>query len=110
MRYVLDSATIVEFGTYSYFPLTHRQACAWVATGSYLPFLGDETTCQAFGELFNITPPKVNSQTVRMNSGDEALVIRLELPEDYLPDSGGKPKFDMDFVVQHSELGLLRKL
>lgn len=135
-RYLLNSAVLTAFGTWTYTPLTPDEARVWFGghrvdcgsahwdedTNAYggctcgfvppLSTIGYAETATALAELLGLDPDDVpvNRLQIRMEAGDEALVFRLTLP-------AGSPRINPADKGQiaghveagHWELGLLRR-
>lgn len=106
MRYVLNSAVITRAGTYQYSYIGIDEAIAWLDKAVYYATLGYPETVQAFNTLFH-TGLEVNRETVRMKCKDEALVFRLR---QRLPYNAMKGTLTESFILEHLELGLLRRV
>ena len=111
-HYILSSAVLTSFGTFTYAPLTARQGCDWLnqpcvcdhssgqvdgetcrtCGGSgrrWTSTIGYLETARALEALCGIPEGSVpvNRVQITMNPGDEALVFRLVLPT-------GSPRID----------------
>lgn len=111
-RYLLNSAVLTAFGQWDFSPLTPAEASAWLAAGPYTSTIGYPETARGMETLCGLeagTIP-VNRQTITMQPGDEALVFRLVFPSGFRPDPAAKGALGLEFVQQHSECGLLRRI
>jgi hypothetical protein len=110
MRFLLNSAVITEFGTYTYERMTPEQAKAWYAAGPVTSTIGYQETADALSELLG-EPVAVNRITIKMQPGDEALVFRLVLPPGH-PRIDPKDKGQIRGVIEAGfwELGLLKRI
>jgi len=106
MRYVLNAAVVTRPGTYHYAYLTIEDAQAWLQKGPYYATIGYQETVEAFALLLNVQL-EPNRETVRMRSGDEALVFRLRKR---LPYKELKGELSIDVILDNFELGLLRRI
>jgi hypothetical protein len=79
-RYILNSAVVTSPGDYRYTLLTVEEAREWLQRGPYQSTVTYEETAQLASAMLGatITPKRI---TVRMKPGDEALVVRISLPE-----------------------------
>jgi hypothetical protein len=110
-KYILNSAVLTSFGLFFYTAITPEEAREWYADGvDVVSTIGYEETAQALSQLLG-RPVPVNRVTIKMESGDEALVFRLVLPPGS-PRIAPQDKGAIASHVQagHWELGLLRKL
>lgn len=112
MRFLLNSAVLTAFGRWEYTELHHRAALDWLAEGPYTSTIGYAETAQALEEVCGLAPGSipVNKRTIQMAQGDEALVFRLVFPSGYRPDPAAKGHLGREFILKHSECGLLRRL
>lgn len=106
MRYILNSAIIPNPGTYEYEIITLEQAKEWLAGGDYTSAIGYKETADVLTSLTDF-PISVNRTMVRMEVGDEALVFKLSVRLDDPKLKGG---VGHDFILQNSEIGLLRRI
>ena len=110
-KYLLNSAVLTSFGFFFYSAITPEEAREWYGDGvDVVSTIGYEETAQALSQLLG-RPVPVNRVTIKMESGDEALVFRLVLP----PGSPRIDPKDKGAIAQHVqaghwELGLLRRL
>jgi len=110
-KYLLNSAVLTSFGFFFYSAITPEEAREWYGDGvDVVSTIGYEETAQALSQLLG-RPVPVNRVTIKMESGDEALVFRLVLP----PGSPRIDPKDKGTITQHVqaghwELGLLRRL
>lgn len=124
MKYLLNSAVLTTFGTWTYTPIHPDDARVWFGShalrepegachcGYHPPqsTIGYAETANALALLLGISAAEVpvNRVQIRMDVGDEALVFRLGLPP-------GSPRIDphdkgqmMSHITRgHWELGLL---
>lgn len=132
MQYLLNSAVLTTFGTFTYQPLTREQARAWLTTcvcehssgqvdgetcrtcrGSGYPWtstMGYQETATALEELmeFPVGTIPVNRVQIAMEPGDAALVFRLMFPPGSARlDPHDKGRLREHLQAQHWELGLL---
>lgn len=105
MKYILNSAVITTPGKYSYKLITAEEAKEFLKKGEFLSTLGYIETAQALFAITGINVP-VNRQQIKMKKGDEALVFRLTCR---LDDSTLKGCLTPEFVLQNSEIGILKK-
>lgn len=76
-RYLLNSAVITGPGTYSYQVITVQEAKAWLQKGNCVSAIGYEETADHIEKLCGIRP-EVRRESIMMDVGDEALVVRLK--------------------------------
>ncbi len=105
-RYVLSSAVITAPGTYEYRLLTPETARRWLDRGGFTSLVGYDVTASAMEMLLGVRPA-VSREHARMEIGDEALVFRLRAR---VTSSQIKHNLTPDFVFQHAEIGLLRRI
>lgn len=112
MRYVLNSAVLTAFGRWEYQPLEIPAVQSWLGADPYVSTIGYAETAQALEEVCGLAPGSVPVQrtTITMQPGDEALVFRLVFPSGYRPDPTAKGKLGREYILKHSECGLLRRL
>ena len=105
MRYILNAAVIPNPGTYEYEIITLEQAKEWLAQGEYTSAVKYKETADVITALTDYPIP-VSAAMVRMEVGDEALVFKLNtrIPT---PQKGS---VGQDFILQNSEIGLLRRI
>lgn len=107
MKYILNSAVVTTPGRYSYRLVSVQEAKVWLDSCDPLPLstMGYQETADAFEAITGYKFP-VNRFMVQMQTGDEALIFRLTCR---LSDPTCKGKMSMDFILQNSEIGILRK-
>lgn len=107
-RYILNSAVMTSFGLYVYSPLSIENAQKWIDSGAYLSTVRYPETAEALGALVE-RPIPCNDGIIKMQPFDQALVFRLVFPEGTkrIP-TDQKGKLDVDFILKHHELGLLK--
>jgi hypothetical protein len=114
-RFIFQTAIINRDGLYSYLPLSLEQAQAWLIEGPdpafRLPLIASVVEA-----LTGKTPPVHRQQRLYMHTGDEALIVLFQFPEDK-----GRPGYrrgqiatqdlqlEPDDLLEHVQLGLLRK-
>jgi hypothetical protein len=108
-RYLLNSAVITAPGRYEYRVVTAEEARAWAGLGPWQSTIGYTETASLAEVILGVRVP-VDRRVIRMEVGDEALVIRLALP----PGSprinpADKGRLGQAVVEGHVELGLLRR-
>lgn len=110
MRYILNSAVITSPGRYDYRHLDIEQARAWISAGVYRSTIRYQETSAALAALIG-KPVEVRNEAIQMQPGDEALVFRLVFPPGTkrLP-MDRKGKLDVQFVLDHCEIGLLKRI
>jgi hypothetical protein len=107
MRYLLNSAVITAPGRYSYRLVTPEEARAWAAQGPWVSTLGYAETAALASEVLGVPVP-MDRRTIRMEAGDEALVIRLALPPGSPRiDPKDKGRLGQAILAGHIELGVL---
>jgi hypothetical protein len=81
MLYVLNSPILTSFGSYSYKPISLREAIEQLKQG-FVSAVGHEATASFLSQLTGITIP-VNRIQIQMKSGDKAIVFQVlqRLPE-----------------------------
>lgn len=109
MRYILNSAVLTAFGSYSYDAMDREGAQYWLSRGHYQSTIVYLETAEALSALLGV-PIVADRRTITMAAGDEALVFRLALP----PGSAGINPSDKGQILRHVqrghwELGLLRR-
>jgi hypothetical protein len=109
MRYLLNSAVVTAPGRYTYLLLTPDEARAWAEEGEFVSTIGYPETAAVAANILG-RPVTIDRRTVKMQVGDEALVIRLALP-------AGSPRINPNdkgrlgeaVVAGHVEIGLLTR-
>jgi len=113
MRYILNSAVITNWGTWSYEPLTVDEATEWLRQMDHVPTISTvryKETVQAIKELTGVDIP-INDQVITMQPGDEALVFRLRFEMGATRIAKElKGRLTPDFVKRYIEIGLLKHL
>lgn len=108
--FILNSAVVTSPGLYRYQLIPRPEAKAWLEAQRFVVnTLGYAETVTAFNTLFD-TLLERNRINIVMKPGEEALVFRLVFPEGTvrLPVDE-KGNIDVQFVLDHHELGLLIK-
>lgn len=105
MKYILNSAVITAPGLYRYHHVPLESAIAWLRAGRWVSTIGYRETAEALERLTGISIP-VNRRQIKMEPGDTALVFRLTCR---LDDPRTKGVVGVDFIREHSEIGILRK-
>jgi hypothetical protein len=110
MRYIFNSAVITAPGKYHYQHLHLEDARAWIQAGPFRSTVRYRDTAAALAVLMR-APITIRDEVVRMQPGDEALVFRLVFP----PGTKGIPttakgRLDADFILDHCEIGLMRRI
>lgn len=77
MRYLLNSAVLTGPGIYHYRLVPREEAVAWLWQGDFVSRVGYLTTAEHIVAFSGILP-KVSREYTTMESGDEALVVRLK--------------------------------
>jgi len=77
MRYILNSAVITSPGTYTYDLITVDAAVAWIRHRNFTSRVGYPATVNHINTISGIRPA-LNREPMVMDSGDEALVVRLK--------------------------------
>lgn len=83
-----------------------EKAQKWLADGRFKSTIGYQETCDAL-EMISGFKVDCNREQIKMEEGDEALVFRLTCRLSN-PTNKGKIS-DLDFILENSEIGLLRK-
>lgn len=109
MKYLLNSAVITAPGTYEYVLISIEEARYWLQAEQWESTIGYPETAMALAKIASVNVP-INRKVITMQAGDEALVFRLVFPQGYRPDPAQKGSMGIDFILAHSELGLLRRL
>ena len=104
-RYVMNAAVLPGFGDYSYRTITRVDARNWMLEGPYESAVGYPETAEAIAFALDVPAPAVNRIRIEMETGDEALVYRLQ---QRLP-SETKGTLDWRQVAESAELGWLRR-
>jgi len=73
--YLLNSAVLTAFGTYSYSPLPPEEARRLVS-GGFTSAIGHPETARVASEILGVEVP-VDRVEVHMEPGDRAIVVRL---------------------------------
>jgi len=109
MRYILNSAVVTSPGDYRYTLLTVDEARSWVSDGPYLSTMGYQETAELAQEILG-APVPMNRVMIRMEPGDEALVVRINLPPGS-PRLNPRDKGRLREVLrqQQIEIGLLKR-
>jgi len=107
MRYILNSAVITTPGRYQYELISTEKSIQWLQNGSFLSTIGYQETADALSALTGIQID-VNRKSIRMKTGDQALVFRLTAR---LNDPSLKGMIsDKEWLLTNTEIGLLYKL
>jgi len=111
IRFILSSAVLTSPGTYRYRLITLPEARQWVDAGLYYCAIRYRETANALSALMGGRPFSIRDETVTMQPGDEALIFRLVFP----PGARGLPtdrkgKVDVQFILDHCELGILESV
>ncbi len=109
-RYILNSAVITAPGVYEYCLISPAEAREWLRQGGWVSTVGYAETAEALSTLSGMEIP-VNRIIIKMEVGDEALVFRVVLPPGtprITPETKGM--LTREFLEQHSEIGILRRL
>lgn len=77
MRYLLNSAVITAPGRYEYRLVSSEEAAAWLRQGNFISRIGYPATADHIKALSGIRP-EISREATAMQSGDEALVVRLK--------------------------------
>ena len=110
MRYVLNSAVVTNPGSYHYKLITSEQAAQWLQDGNWLSTIGYPETALALTTLTGVQVPCARL-VVSMEPGDEALVFRLVLPPGTRRiEPGNKGQLGAEYITEHCEIGILRRL
>jgi len=109
-RYVFNSAVITAFGQYTYCPIAGRAAKLWLQAGGWKSTIRYAETAAALTLLSGVDIP-TSEEVTEMEPGDEALVFRLKFPKgcNRIPKDS-KGRLDIDFVIDHHEVGLLTRV
>lgn len=102
--YIINSPVLTGYGLWELTgPLVSDDARALLARG-FVSAIGHEASAEVLSQILNITIP-VNRIHIRMQTGDEALILRLlqRLPE-------GKVLDEIELKTLDFELGLLKRL
>jgi len=108
-KYILNSAVITSPGSYSYRHITVEEAKEWLSRGGWESTIGYEETALALQKITGYSIP-VNRKVITMDVGDIGLVFRLVFPKGYRPDPQKKGQLGAEFIIKHSELGLLKRI
>jgi hypothetical protein len=76
MKYILNSPILTNWGSFDFSPVTIEAAREWVAEGDIQSAVGHTGTAALLSEILGRDTP-ANRISVKMNSGDEALIIRV---------------------------------
>lgn len=106
MRYIINSAVITTQGLYDYQLITPDEARKWLSSGDFESTIGYQETADALEALTGVKVA-CNRRQIRMQAGDEALVFRLTCR---LDNPALKGSMSPEFVLQNSEIGILKKL
>lgn len=107
MKYLLNSAVITAPGTYEYEHISLYHMKEFLKE-KWESCIGYPETAMALAKIASADIP-ISRKTITMQPGDEALVFRLVFPQGYRPDPAQKGAMGQDFIVKHSEIGLLRR-
>jgi hypothetical protein len=91
-KYLLNSAVITGSGCYEYRIVSGDEAVTWLRSGGWVSRIGYPATAGHIQAISGIRPP-LSRETTRMQSGDEALVVRLKYR---VQDPGTKGQFRPD--------------
>ena len=105
MRYILNSAVIINPGTYEYFRIEIKEAAFWLVAYKWQSCIGYQETADALEALTGQEIP-VNRTQIKMEVGDEALIFRLTKR---VSDPGNKGNMSIDYVIANHEVGILRR-
>jgi hypothetical protein len=114
-RFIFQTPVINRDGLYQYLQLSREQARAWLNGGSD-PLFRLPLVASVIEALTGKTLPTRKKERLYMHTGDEALIILFQFPEDE-----GRPgyrrgqiatqhlPFEPDDLLTHVQFGLLRK-
>ena len=111
MKYILNSAVITAEGTFEYRHVPVQEAQIWINQGQYVSTIGYRETAIAMSEVLNCAPLAVNRVIVKMQTGDEALVFRVNLPlgERRLAVHK-KGRESVQRIIENCEIGILKRI
>ena len=107
MNYILNSAVLTDFGTYSYQKTTVERARLFISQANPLSTIGYKETAEALGLLLDIPTPDVNRQQIKMQKLETALVFRLTKRVANTEDKG---RLSAQFVTENHEIGFLTRV
>lgn len=109
MRYILNSAVVTAPGRYTYSLLTPDEAHAWAEDGEFVSTIGYPETAAVAAKILG-RPVTIDRRTVKMQVGDEALVIRLAFaPGSPRINPMDKGRIGEAVIAGHIEIGLLKR-
>lgn len=110
MLYILNSAVITTPGKYSYRLIDKEYAIELLSNNKWVSTIGYESTAETMSELVGMKISK-NRVTIKMETGDIAIVFRIVLPEGS-ERIDPKDKGQLNKIIDRGwwELGLLEKL
>jgi len=109
MRYLMNSVVITSPGTYEYRLAGEAEAQDWLDEGRFVSCIGYEETAAAIKQMFGVAV-KVQRRAIRMDTGDCALIFRVNYPKGTRPDAAQKGRLGTDFLLDNCEIGFLRKI
>lgn len=77
MRYLLNSAVLTTPGEYEYHLITEEEAITWLKQGNFISRVGYPANADHILRISGIKP-ELSREITNMQSGDEALVVRLK--------------------------------
>lgn len=109
MLYILNSAVLTSFGCFDYQPMNPEEVSYLLRKEKFFSTIGYEETALALSELTGISIP-VNRKTIKMETGDRAVVFRLVFPSgSQRIDPKDKGSLGKHLLAGNFELGLLTK-
>jgi hypothetical protein len=106
-RYILNSAVLTAAGLYRYEILTLDEARKWLEREGWESHIRYESTVIAMESMLGNLRLNVDRTPIRMQPGDEALIMRLTV---VLSTLDKRNLTSPDYVREHCELGLLRRI
>ena len=108
--FLMNSAVLTGEGRYDYRYVSPERARQWLGevgdrAAHFQTAVGYESVARACEALLGYKPP-VQRQVVKMQPGDEALILRLRMRV----TPGLEEKITPAFARQHVELGLLTRV
>lgn len=109
-RYVIHTAVLPNAGLYDLQPCDEGEALTWMQEGDFASAMRYPDTAAALEMITGISIP-VEELTFNMQPGDEALIFRLVFPPGSPRMSDQlKGKFSIEFIIEHSEFSILKRI
>lgn len=78
MKYILNSPILTEYGLFQFTKIDDLKTAKEFVEGEFVSAIGHQGTAELLTNLLN-REIKANRLQIKMNKGDEALVVRLKI-------------------------------